>query len=956
MKKLFYALAFLLCGVASAGAQDLAVGNVYAEELDQVFQEGENSIHYTFQYSITYLESKQLQIEASMIWGDKVPAGAIDSMYMFLVREYGTSRLNCNITTDKGGGFELGEELNISFYVPAEGGARVQTDINYIVGSKNEAAANTLGLTASVDKITQTSAEIAYEVSIPEEYAGANVTVNYSVDGESKEATSSPISLTDLTPGKNYEYTLVATATLPDKEPLNSKEVKVSFATERDLSKEIHNYQITNGFLPLAYLYDEDVSKAREIPISMIGDFRYNGNKTITATFKVSGHENIVGFMAECNIGDVYWSGDLHPDVEGVYTYTSPVGFEGNESPIIFYWMKFAGGVQRFDVDKFSLLESNTPVQYGSPANIVIRTKSTEAAAGVPQAFCAYIVDENGNFLLNLKPDLKIVDDSANSDLDGDFIILNKQGSATLVASYEGLETRETFTVLHSDAAQNIALGKIPTLCEHGINPQNATDGDYSSKVEFDCAETEEHTLFLDLEDNYNIEYLKLTWEGATPFEYTVTLSKGEEAPYETVATFEIDDEVGGGGATIYRTIPVGNIEARYVTITTHKAFERGWNIKLYQLEVFGNSVTYAHVGAFEPQAWHPNYVELEDFVELPEGFTYEDVTAEVSAVDSGNWATVDFLNNTPWLKTMYEEIMETGSVTANDGNGVAISRKCDGFYDGNATVQVVKGSADNYATLQLAVDCSGVYRITISSDEEITFNIDGEGTNGSSVSHDIQIYPTFDHKYSYHHKHISQDGKEYEDDIENDIFNINDYRYKNAEKGLSYPTSTEAIEALKEAVITIPGVFGADVYYWIDATKAAPGEDKNVTTSSSEKEFAKRRAASLPEGYEKYQPIGTYATDLSALANGGTLHLVMAKNGAVTPLETGSNSASQINVTLDDNVETGVESIATEDNGLVDIYTLQGVCVAKAVNFEVVKTSLTPGIYIVGNKKVAVR
>lgn len=953
MKKLFYALAFLLCGVASAGAQDLAVGNVYSEELDQVFQEGENSIHYTFQYSITYLESKQLQIEASMIWGDKVPAGAIDTMYMFLVREYGSTRLNCNITTDKEGGFELGEELNISFYVPAASGARVQTDINYIVGSKNEASANTLGLTASVDKITQTSAEIAYEVSLPDGYEGADITVNYSVDGESKEATSSPISLTDLTPGTNYEYTLVATATLSGKETLTSKEVKVSFTTERDLSKEYHNYQFANGFLTNVYLPGEDPNTdRRSLPISAIGDFCYNPDKTVTVNFRLTGEgTKAVGFVCEINIDD--YSKAL-PLIDGVYSYTTSKKYEVGDRILPFMYPAYDGGVDRIEFPWITIGETNEPVAYGEPKEIKILANKTILEAGERVSFYPYMVDENGNYLLENKPVAKFDENNneAEGTVNGDFITFKNKGFSTLTVTYGTLSNSIEFLI-----AKNISSGMIPSVCEEShvtTNLEFATDGNEGSELIFDCNETDEHWMTFDFGHEYNIEFIKLVWEGASASEYTIELAREDKSISKT---FVIKDEIGGNGTDPRRQIKGGNSVARYLTLKTFKATNSGWGIKLKEIEVYGNEESYAHVGAFEPQAWHPNYVELEDFIELPEGFTYEDVSAEVSAVDHENWATVDFLKNTPWLKTMYEEIMETGSVTANDGNGVAISGKCDGFYDGKAKVEVVRGSADNYATLQLSVDCSGVYKITISSDKEIVFNIDGEGTNGSSVSHDIQIYPTFDHKYSYYHKHTDKDGNVVkEGNITNDIFNINDYRYKNAEDGLAYPTSTEAIEALKEAVITIPGVFGADVYYWIDATKANPGEDKNVTTTPSEKEFAKRRAASLPAGYENYQPIGTYSTDLSALANGGTLHIVMAKNGAVTPLETGSNSASQINVTLDDNVETGVESIATEDNGLVDIYTLQGVCVAKAVNFEAVKTSLTPGIYIVGNKKVAVR
>lgn len=53
--------------------------------------------------------------------------------------------------------------------------------------------------------------------------------------------------------------------------------------------------------------------------------------------------------------------------------------------------------------------------------------------------------------------------------------------------------------------------------------------------------------------------------------------------------------------------------------------------------------------------------------------------------------------------------------------------------------------------------------------------------------------------------------------------------------------------------------------------------------------------------------------------------------------------------------VPTGVESAEVE-NAVVDIYTLSGVTVAKGVNFNEVKSALTPGLYIVGGKKVIVK
>ncbi|MGN0206088.1 MAG: hypothetical protein ACI4BC_02485, partial [Muribaculaceae bacterium] len=47
----------------------------------------------------------------------------------------------------------------------------------------------------------------------------------------------------------------------------------------------------------------------------------------------------------------------------------------------------------------------------------------------------------------------------------------------------------------------------------------------------------------------------------------------------------------------------------------------------------------------------------------------------------------------------------------------------------------------------------------------------------------------------------------------------------------------------------------------------------------------------------------------------------------------------------------TGVELPVVEENKLVNVYTINGVCVMKNADEEAIK-SLTPGFYIVGNQK----
>lgn len=54
-------------------------------------------------------------------------------------------------------------------------------------------------------------------------------------------------------------------------------------------------------------------------------------------------------------------------------------------------------------------------------------------------------------------------------------------------------------------------------------------------------------------------------------------------------------------------------------------------------------------------------------------------------------------------------------------------------------------------------------------------------------------------------------------------------------------------------------------------------------------------------------------------------------------------------------NTSTGVETIENYEQ-LIDVYTLSGVRVADKVNFEEIRSTLAPGLYIVGNKKMIIR
>ena len=587
MKKLLYALALVAFGLSSAAAQDYKVGNTYSDVYESTYtqtsdQQVSTTYSYALNYSITYQEDFTLKIDAAIKWGSEgIPVGAESFMYVSINgAEIGGRTIKENeplITNDT---FESGVDLKIGFKLPVAWGA-VEPSINYIVGSTNETSKSTLGLTADVQNITKDSAEVNYTVSLPEEYDGANVSVSF--NNETKSTSTGTFDLTGLNAGQKYTYNLTATAELVGQETL-TKSIEVSFETLRDPSQEIHNYQITNGFLENAYLYGETPDQKRNIPISFKTDLIYNADGTITANFTITGHERVIGFVAEINVED--FSGALQP-IDGIYTFTTSKSIEKGKRILPFFYPQYDGGAKRIELPWITVGDTNDPVEYGTPVAGEIYSDRDELSAKESVAFCAYLVDENGNFILDgvAAPTFTLEDNTADAEISGNFITLNKKGSATLVATFDGIVATKTYTVPFEEGTVNIVYGKTPQgACDDAQNLAKATDGNEESEVFFPCSETENHYFTIDFEGEYAVELIKLVWEGAAPTVYTVELKNGEEVVY----TNNVTDGEYGGGLTIRKNFEINNTPATSITVTTQKAGETAWGIKLKEIEVYG--------------------------------------------------------------------------------------------------------------------------------------------------------------------------------------------------------------------------------------------------------------------------------------------------------------------------------------------------------------------------------
>lgn len=106
-------------------------------------------------------------------------------------------------------------------------------------------------------------------------------------------------------------------------------------------------------------------------------------------------------------------------------------------------------------------------------------------------------------------------------------------------------------------------------------------------------------------------------------------------------------------------------------------------------------------------------------------------------------------------------------------------------------------------------------------------------------------------------------------------------------------------------------------------------------------KEIKNTGSFELPNSDDTYYEIGA---DVELTAG---KHIIRVSYGSPLPSGLRMSAVRLVNIT-------GVDDVAAEtDNALVDVTTLQGIIIKKAVEKETATEGLTPGIYIIGGKKV---
>lgn len=559
----------------------------------------------TFDYTLTALENNHLQVDATIEGLDKVPGLAVLQM------QIGVGGWTNAVKNEDGSytwvsldnpTFELGNAVApLHFYFPYESGGVVNQAIDgYKFGAANEKPVKEIlpKLTAKAQNITANSAEIAYEVTLPEELTGATVKV-YLNDAE---ATASPIALTDLTPSTDYSYTMKAVAT-KDGQDYTGKEVKVEFKTNRDATAAKVWHTIKDGFINNAYLAGEDpATSRRSIPVSIETAISYNVDGTVTIQAVPHCQGNIVGLVWKANVCvQGHDKIEMMTNVDGKFTYTTAATFDEDAQLYVYYFPAYDGGDTRLDVYGYQTGLENDAVAYTDPASIEINGLPDDMVVNESYNVSSIVKDNNGHYL---------VEKAADCTVEAPFTLVDGVLTATAKGTGHITATCGTATsdialecFLDSDA-QGVHAINATYEADGGVNAALAFDGDEGTQIEWAPETGAEHYVTVTLEKEYQIQAVQLVWEGASAKEYTVTLTPAAAAGAMQKAAaepkvFVVNDGAGGAGMTPRKNLynaDFSTIPAQTVKLET-KAAATVWGIKLKEMKVMGSEKKDGTVG-----------------------------------------------------------------------------------------------------------------------------------------------------------------------------------------------------------------------------------------------------------------------------------------------------------------------------------------------------------------------
>ncbi|MDO4319131.1 MAG: discoidin domain-containing protein [Bacteroidales bacterium] len=483
----------------------------------------------------------------------------------------------------------------LAFWIASSDGL-IRIDFEYLFGAGNELVIAPR-VSAKAENVTATSADIVYDVTLPAELEGADVVV-YLND---EVAAASPVALTGLTPNTAYAYTLKAVATLGG-ETYEGKPLKVEFKTLRDGATTLVYYAIADDLVPNAYLDGEDpATDRRDIPMSIEAKIIYNPDMTMTVEAIPHCNGNIVGLVPGITLRGKFDRKDMVVE-DGKWTVTTPAGVtydEGEGFDYLYFWLRYDGGESgnRFFIHGYKAGDVNEPVAYGEAASIDLTIGATEFAVDQTALVTTVVKDGNGHYLLDQTADLSV--EGSAFVIDNGKLVATGLGTATVTATMGEISKSTDVICFLTSAAENKALNLETANVESDHeNPAPAFDGNEDSQMVWDCSQTDEHYLRLDLGAVMHVQAVQLVWEGASATNYTVTLENEAAEPAmmraavkEDGHVFTVEDGDGGAGKTPRKNLYLEDytpIAARYVTLNTTKAFDSGWGIKLKEMRVMG--------------------------------------------------------------------------------------------------------------------------------------------------------------------------------------------------------------------------------------------------------------------------------------------------------------------------------------------------------------------------------
>ena len=587
---------------AEAEASEFAYGNTWYGHIEKDATVSSDTYTIAIDYAVTALEGNKLQVDATMENIDKLPYPNLQMQITGGTWVTAVKNADGSYTWTTGElSVNLGDVINpLQFYFAYQPGLFDYSIADYKFGSANEKPVKEIlpKLTAKAQNITANSAEIAYEVTLPEELTGATVKV-YLNDAE---ATASPIALTGLTPSTDYSYTMKAVAT-KDGQDYTGKEVKVEFKTNRDATVAKVWHTIKDGFINNAYLAGEDpATSRRSIPVSIETAISYNVDGTVTIQAVPHCQGNIVGLVWKANVCvQGHDKIEMMTNVDGKFTYTTAATFDEDAQLYVYYFPAYDGGDTRLDVYGYQTGLENDAVAYGGPASIEMSGVPATMIVNESYNVSSIVKDNNGHYL---------VEEAADCNVEAPFTLVDGVLTATAKGTGHITATCGTATsdialecFLDSDA-QGVHAINATYEADGGVNAALAFDGDEGTQIEWAPETGAEHYVTVTLEKEYQIQAVQLVWEGASAKEYTVTLTPAAAAGAMQKAAaeskvFVVNDGVGGPNLTPRKNLynaDFSTIPAQTVKLET-KAAATGWGIKLKEMKVMGSEKKDGTVG-----------------------------------------------------------------------------------------------------------------------------------------------------------------------------------------------------------------------------------------------------------------------------------------------------------------------------------------------------------------------